>query len=56
MKVIRIELNARLQPFHRVEMFEEKLEKALTDADAGELLGGGTFQLNTGEIKNVISN
>lgn len=51
MKVIRIELNARLQPFHRVEMFEEKLEKALTDADAGELLGGGTFQLNTGEIK-----
>lgn len=51
MKTIRIELNAKLQPIHRGEMFEEKLEKALADADAGELLGGGTFQLNTGEIK-----
>lgn len=52
MKAIRIELNAKLQPIHRVEIFEEKLEKALADADAGELLGGGTLQLNTGEIKS----
>lgn len=52
MKTIRIELNAKLQPIHRVEIFEEKLEKALVDADAGELLGGGTLQLNTGEIKS----
>lgn len=52
MQAIRIELNAKLQPIHRAKMFEEKLEKALADADAGELLGGGTFQLNTGEIKS----
>ncbi|MBE6765395.1 MAG: hypothetical protein E7546_05895 [Ruminococcaceae bacterium] len=47
-----IELNAKLQPIHRVEMFEEPLEKALQEADVGELVGGGTLQLITGEIKN----
>ena len=52
MKEITIELNARLQPMHRIEMFEEPLENALSQAEAGELLGGGTFQSASGEIES----
>ena len=48
---LTIELNAKLQPMHRVQMFEEPLEKVLLQANAGELLGGGTFQSATGEIE-----
>jgi len=52
MKEITIELNAKLQPMHRIEMFEEPLEDALSRAEAGELLGGGTLQSASGEIKS----
>jgi len=48
---LTIELNAKLQPMHRVQMFEEPLEKVLLQAKAGELLGGGTLQSATGEIE-----
>ena len=51
MKELTIELNAKLQPMHRVEMFEEPLENVLLQAKAGELLGGGTLQSATGEIE-----
>ena len=50
-KELTIELNARLQPMHRVEMFEDPLEKVLLQANAGELIGGGTLQATTGEIE-----
>lgn len=52
MKELTIELNARLQPMHRAEMFEEPLEKALLQEKAGKYLGGGTYQsTTTGEIE-----
>ena len=48
---LTIELNAKLQPMHRVQMFEEPLEKVLLQANAGELLGGGTLLSATGEME-----
>ena len=51
MTELTIELNAKLQPKHRGEMFEEPLENVLLQTNAGELLGGGTLQSATGEIK-----
>ena len=48
---LTVELNARLQPIHRGEMFEEPLENVLIQANAGEVLGGGTFMSATGEIE-----
>ena len=48
---LTIELNAKLQPMHRVQLFEEPLEKVLLQASAGELIGGGTLQSATGEIE-----
>lgn len=50
MTELTIELNAKLQPKHRREMFEEPLENVLLQTNAGELLGGGTLQSATGEI------
>ena len=35
-----IELNARLQPMHRIEMLEEPSESTLSQAKAGKLFGG----------------
>lgn len=52
MKEITIVLNAKLQPMHRTEMFEEPLGNALSQAEAGELLGGGTLQSASGEIES----
>ena len=51
MMELTLELNARLQPMHRAEIFEEQLENALLQANVGELIGAGTFQLATGEIE-----
>ena len=48
---LTIELNAKLQPMHRAQMFEEPLEKVLLQANAGELLGGGTLLSATGEME-----
>ena len=48
---LTVELNARLQPIHRGEMFEEPLENVLIQANVGEVLGGGTFMSATGEIE-----
>lgn len=45
-------LNARLQPVHREEFYEELLEEILSKYKLGELLGGGTLQKSTGEIKS----
>lgn len=48
---LTVELNARLQPIHRGEMFEEPLENVLIQANVGEVLGGGTFMSATREIE-----
>ena len=48
---LTVELNAKLQPIHRGEMFEEPLENVLIQANVGEVLGGGTFMSATGEIE-----
>jgi hypothetical protein len=45
------QLNARLQPLHRGEQFEEGLDDKLRKTKAGEISGGGTMQSQTGEIE-----
>lgn len=47
-----LHLNARLQPIHREEIFEELFQEILSGYKFGELLGGGTLQMPTGEIKS----
>ena len=45
------QLNARLQPIHRGEFFEDPLNEALDRAALGQVSGGGTLQDVTGEIE-----
>lgn len=44
------QLNAKLQPLHRAEYFEDPLEALLAEEGWGELDGGGTMQEESGEI------
>jgi len=44
------QLNARLQPMHRGEYFEDPLDAVLKKGNHGEVSGGGTMQAKTGEI------
>jgi len=43
-------LNARVQPLHRGEFFEDPLHEELQRASLGEVTGGGTLQRENGEI------
>ena len=43
-------LNARIQPLHRGEFFEDPLNEELERASLGEVTGGGTLQMQSGEI------
>ncbi|HEY4185476.1 MAG TPA: hypothetical protein VGP07_10425 [Polyangia bacterium] len=45
------QLNARLQPMHRAERFEEGLDDKLLKTKLGEISGGGTMQSQTGEVE-----
>jgi hypothetical protein len=45
------QLNARIMPIARGERFEDPLTKALQENGFGEVTGGGTSQLKTGEIE-----
>ena len=45
------QLNARLQPMHRGEFFEEALDAELKRNQLGEVSGGGTLQTPGGEIE-----
>jgi hypothetical protein len=45
------QLNARLQPIHRGEFFEDRLNEALDEAAIGEVSGGGTLHDVSGEIE-----
>ena len=49
--VMVAQLNARLQPLHRGEFFEEPLNEALDRDALGQVSGGGTMQNVTGEIE-----
>lgn len=50
-EIVLLNLNARLQPMHRGEIFEDMFEEILSKYDIGEVIGGGTLQMPTGEIK-----
>lgn len=45
------QLNARLQPIHRVERFGDPLAEVLQTAGAGEVTGGGSLVSREGEIE-----
>jgi len=45
------QLNARLQPIHRGEFFEDPLDAELKRRQLGEVSGGGTLQAESGEIE-----
>ena len=45
------QLNARLQPMHRGEFFEDPLDAELKRSQLGEVSGGGTLQSPGGEIE-----
>lgn len=49
---IVVNLNARIQPMHRGEIFEDPLDEILSKASMGEISGGGTLQSESGEIEN----
>ena len=44
-------INARIQPMHRGEIYEDPLNAILEEASVGEVSGGGTLQSKTGEIE-----
>jgi len=49
---IVVNLNARLQPMHRGEIYEDPLDEKLKQLGIGSVQGGGTLQSKTGEIEN----
>lgn len=51
-KFIIANLNARTQPIHRGELFEDPLNKIISQKGLGEITGGGTLQAKSGEIEN----
>ncbi len=48
---LTVELNARLQPMHRGELFEDPLAGILAEHGLGEILGGGTAVSPIGEVE-----
>ncbi len=44
-------INARVQPMHRGEIFEDPLNDLLEETSAGEVSGGGTLMSESGEIE-----
>ncbi len=51
LQFILVTVNARIQPMHRGEIYEDPLEEILSQNSVGEVSGGGTLQLETGEIE-----
>jgi hypothetical protein len=50
-EMVIVQLNARLQPIHRGEFFEDPLDVELKAAGLGEVSGGGSMQAASGEIE-----
>jgi hypothetical protein len=44
-------LNAKLQPMHRGEIFEDPLDEELKKSSLGSVSGGGTQMAKTGEVE-----
>lgn len=51
LEMVIIQLNAKLQPIHRGEFFEDPLDAKLKAEALGEGSGGGTMQEASGEIE-----
>lgn len=51
-ETVVVRLNARLQPLHRGEAFEDPLDATLKAEGLGEVTGGGTMQAASGEIEH----
>jgi hypothetical protein len=49
--VLVARLNAKLQPVHRGELFEDPLDEELKKASLGSIAGGGTQMAKSGEIE-----
>ncbi|MES9990926.1 MAG: hypothetical protein ABW098_03170 [Candidatus Thiodiazotropha sp.] len=49
---IVVTINARIQPMHRGELFEDPLDQVLAETSIGEISGGGTLQSESGEIEH----
>ena len=49
-QLVLVQLNARLQPMHRSEYFEEALDSTLQDLGLGEVTGGGSLLTSSGEV------
>ncbi len=49
---IVVTLNARIQPIHRGELYEDPLDEILSKESLGEVSGGGTLQSQSGEIEH----
>lgn len=47
-----LHLNARLQPIHRGEIYEDPINEVLYAYKIGEVTGGGTLQETSGEIES----
>lgn len=47
-----LHLNARLQPIHRGEIYEDPINEVLHAYKIGEVTGGGTLQESSGEIRS----
>lgn len=47
---LTVKLNARLQPEHRHELFEDPLDALLESAGLGQITGGGTALTEEGEV------
>ncbi|MCM5507549.1 hypothetical protein [Vibrio sp. SCSIO 43169] len=45
-------INARIQPMHRAEIYEDLLDEVLSKNSIGEVSGGGTLQSQSGEIEH----
>jgi hypothetical protein len=50
---VTAQLNHKLMPIDRGERYEDPLGAALESAGLGEVVGGGTMQLQTGEIEYI---
>jgi hypothetical protein len=48
---IVVTINARIQPVHRGEIYEDALDEILSKNSIGEVSGGGTLQSQSGEIE-----
>lgn len=49
-RFIRVQLNARLQPVDRGDLFEDPLIEDLEEAGIGSVSGGGTMMAKNGEV------